>query len=211
MPDRRQSAREEVLERDELLVVLDDGVGALFPRQADVRAETAFRARALVACLHDPRASPRDDHPARVRDAPRKFNSLLIFLLGRSCPGGAENSDFAGAGPGREQFERVPQFPERRGDDPDVAPSFNIAQQSQPLFDDVGYQILVMSPAFERDQLVDPVPQFQFRWRPIVSIHIAKLSATCAKAIESAITRLPGRWAFGHSTMRPHHLMAESN
>src|SRR5205809_415140 len=43
MPDENQFAREEIFERDELLVFLDDGIGALFPRQTDVHAETVFR------------------------------------------------------------------------------------------------------------------------------------------------------------------------
>ena len=49
VPDENEFAREKVFERDELLVLANDGIGGLFPRQADVDAETVFRPGAFVS------------------------------------------------------------------------------------------------------------------------------------------------------------------
>src|SRR5262249_17800277 len=53
MPDEYEFAREKVFERDQLFVFADDRVGALFPGQSDVGAETLFKSRAFVSGLHD--------------------------------------------------------------------------------------------------------------------------------------------------------------
>ena len=41
----------------------NDGIGRLFPRQADVRAETPLRPAPFVARLHDAGTGTGDDHP----------------------------------------------------------------------------------------------------------------------------------------------------
>src|SRR5581483_7958496 len=50
----------------QLGVVADERVGVLHRRQADVDAEAALPAGALVAGLHDPRSGAGDDHKTRL-------------------------------------------------------------------------------------------------------------------------------------------------
>ena len=79
----------------ELLVFVDDRVWRLFPREANVDAETVFRSRAFVAGLHDAGAGAGDDHVTGFGDHFGELDGLLVFLLGRLCSGGAEDGDFA--------------------------------------------------------------------------------------------------------------------
>src|SRR5580765_5844215 len=47
-----------------------------------------------------------------------------------------------------KQFERVPQFPNGRLDNPNIARIFNIAEQFQRALTDIRYIILIETPAF---------------------------------------------------------------
>ena len=107
VPDESQLAGEEVFEGDQLFVVLDDRVGALFPRQPDVRAEAALRSGTFVTRLHDSWAGSGNHHPTCVRYLPGEIDRLLVLLFGRGSAGGTEDGDFAGASVRLKQFEGV--------------------------------------------------------------------------------------------------------
>src|SRR5438477_2886789 len=64
MAQEGEFAGEEVFECDELFIVLDDGVRALFPRQANIRAKASFQTGAFMTGLHDARAGSSNDHPS---------------------------------------------------------------------------------------------------------------------------------------------------
>src|SRR5437773_2088546 len=53
VPDERQLASKKVFEGDKLLIVLDDRVGRLFPRQPNIGPKTLLDSRTLMARLHD--------------------------------------------------------------------------------------------------------------------------------------------------------------
>ena len=82
--DENEFAGEKIFEGDELLVLGDDRVGALFPRQADVHAETVFRPGAFVAGLHDAGPGAGDDHEAGGGNFFAELAGLLVFGLSGS-------------------------------------------------------------------------------------------------------------------------------
>src|SRR5437868_8957514 len=53
MAEEGEFARKEIFKCDQLLIVLNDRIGALFPRQANVCAKTSFQTRAFVSRLHN--------------------------------------------------------------------------------------------------------------------------------------------------------------
>ena len=61
----------------------------------------------------------------------------------------------------REQPERVAQFPQRGLDDAHVAGVLHVGQQFQRVFDDVGDFGFVVAAAFELDEFLDALFQFQ--------------------------------------------------
>ena len=151
VPDEDEFAREEIAERHQLLVVGDDGIGALLPRQADVHAETVFQSRALVAGVHDARPRPGDDHEARRRHLLAKLQRLLVFRLARQRTRGTEDGYLALRGIGRKEAESIPQFPDRRLDDAHIALGRNILEQLEGVLDDVGDLGLIRATAFGLD------------------------------------------------------------
>src|SRR5690349_23222088 len=107
MPYEYQFAREKIFECDQFLVVLYDGICALFPRQTNVRPETVFRTGAFVTCLHDAAPCTRNNHETRRGDLFAERERLLIFHLAWQRARGTEDGYFALVRIRREQFERV--------------------------------------------------------------------------------------------------------
>src|SRR5437667_6529238 len=79
MSNEDQLAGEEIFERDQLFVLAYDRVGALFPGQADISAETILRPGAFVAGLHDATPGARDDHEPRLSNLSAELDPLLIL------------------------------------------------------------------------------------------------------------------------------------
>src|SRR4029077_3803279 len=79
MTNENQLSREEILKRDQLLILANDRIGALFPRQPNVRAETFLRTSAFVPRLHDASACPRDHHETGLCDFAAEFDALLVL------------------------------------------------------------------------------------------------------------------------------------
>ncbi len=102
MPEKSEFSGKEVLESNEFLILLNDGIGVLFPGQTDIGAETFFAARPFVACLHDAGTGPGKDHPAFFGDAPGKCSCLPVLRLIGLRPGGPEQGCLAGSGIGGE-------------------------------------------------------------------------------------------------------------
>ena len=137
------------------------GIGALFPRQADVHAETVFGPGAFVPGLHDARSGAGDDHEAGFHNLAPEIHGLLIFHLVRLRPGRAENGDLADVRIRREEAEGVAQFAQRGLDHPHVAGLLHVGQQFERVFDDVGDLVFVVAAAFEGDEFLDAALQFQ--------------------------------------------------
>ena len=171
MADERELAREKIFEGDELLVLRDHGIGRLFPRQPDVRAEAALRPRALVARLHDAAARARDDHEARVRDLAREFHGLLILDLIRLRAGRAEDGDLARGRIRLEQFEGVAQLAHRGLDHAHVAAVLNVGEQFQRALDEVRDEVGIVPAALERDEFVNAPAQLGISGRPFQFLH----------------------------------------
>jgi hypothetical protein len=110
VPDEDELAGEEVFEGDELLVFGDDGVGGLFPREADVDAEAVFGGGAFVAGLHDAGAGAGDDHVAGLDDLGAELDGLFVFDVVGLGAGGAEDGDLALLVIGRKDAEGVTEF-----------------------------------------------------------------------------------------------------
>ena len=155
MPDKSELAGEKVFEGDELFVLLDDGVGGLFPRQADVGAETHFQSGAFVAGLHDAGAGAGDDHEARVGNLAGELDRFEIFLARGQSAGGAEDGDFAGLIVGGEKTEGVAQFAHGGADDPHVAAILDVCQQFEGIDNDFLDQIRIIAPALGRNQFLN--------------------------------------------------------
>src|ERR1017187_532590 len=110
VPDEDELTGEEILEGDELLVLANNRVGGLLPRQTNVGPEALLQASALVSGLHNPRARAGDDHEARLRDLAAELHRLLVFGPTRLRPGGAEHGDFAHVRVRRKELECETQF-----------------------------------------------------------------------------------------------------
>src|SRR6266404_6870955 len=110
MPDENQLAREEILERNQLLILTNDRVGALFPGQPDVGSETFFGSGAFMTRLHDSATCPGDYHEAGFGDLAPEFHALLVLHARGLSPCRAENRDLARLGVGREQLESIAQL-----------------------------------------------------------------------------------------------------
>ena len=180
--DENEFAGEEILERGQFLVLPDHGVGGLFPRQADVDAKTILRAGALVAGLHDARASARDDHEAGPDNLPPKLDGLLIFLLVGLGAGGAEHGNFAEARVRGKEFEGVTQLPQRGLNHAYVAGVLHVGQQLERIFNDVPHQFGVVSSALVSDEVLDEPLQLGVLRRFSGSIHGVKVIIARANA-----------------------------
>src|SRR6185369_7908833 len=155
VPDENQFAREKIFEGDELFILGDDGVRALFPRQADVDAKTVLQPRPFVAGLHDARTRAGDDHESGGDNFAPEFDGLLVFHAVRLGARRTEDGNLAFVRIRREQPERVAQFADRRLDDAHVAGVLHIGQQLERVFDDVGDFRFVIAAAFEFDEIIN--------------------------------------------------------
>ena len=117
---QEELAGEEVLERDQLRVVRDPGIGFLLEGQPDIEPERALPAGAFLGGAHH--AAPRagDDHPPRAGDPLAEGVGLLGDRVRARRPGGAEHGDLRHVAPGREDLEAVADLLERRVGDPDI-------------------------------------------------------------------------------------------
>lgn len=127
--DEGEFSGEEVFEGDEFFVLEDDGVGGLFPGQADIGAEAIFGAGAFVACLHDSGAGAGDDHEAGIGGEAAEFLCLVVFGFIGLGAGGAEDGDFASVVIGGEEAEGVAEFAHGGLDDADIAAVFDVGEE----------------------------------------------------------------------------------
>ena len=141
--------------------MLDDGVGALLPGQADIGAKAFFRPCAFVAGLHDARTCSGDDHPAFGRDLAREFYCLLIFGARGQGAGRAEHGHLPHMRVRRKELECITQFAHGSLDDPHVSPRFHVRHQFESVFDDVRHQIRIIALAFASDEVLDAAPYFR--------------------------------------------------
>ena len=175
MANKDQFAGEEVFEGDELLVLADDGIGALLPRQPDIRAETVFRAGAFMAGLHDAAARAGNDHEACLGNLSAEVKGLLIFHPRGLRPRRPENRDLPMIRVRGEQLEGIPQLANRGLDYLDVARVFQVGEELERAFDDVGDVFLIITSSFIFDQLIDPPFQFGIHRRFFGSNHRGRI------------------------------------
>ncbi len=135
--------------------MLNDRVGALFPGQANIRAEASFRTSAFVAGLHDPWPGAGDDHPAFGGNFAGEFDGLEVFSFGRQRSRRSEHGHFASRCIGSKQFVGVTQFPNRSLNDAHVAAGLDILEQFEGILDYVGDEVLIEAAFLELDQLLD--------------------------------------------------------
>ena len=138
MADESKFARKEIAKGNELLVLGNDGIGALLPRQANVRAETIFRTGTLVAGLHDAAARTGNDHESGRSHLLAKLQRLLIFRLARLRACGTKNGDLALLVIRREESKSVAQFTNRRLNDAHIARICHVCKQLKCVLDNVG-------------------------------------------------------------------------
>ena len=131
------------------------GIGALLPRQADVRAKAVFQSRAFVAGVHDAAARAGDDHEPGFGNLAAEFDRLLVFHLGRLRARGAEDGHLALVRVGRKELEGVAQFAQRGLDDAHVAAVLDVGQQFERVFHDVLHRVGIVSAALVGDQFLD--------------------------------------------------------
>ena len=165
MPNKDQFSREEIFEGDQLLILANHRIGALFPRQTDVGAEALFRAGAFVARLHDAAAGAGDHHESGFGYLAPKFQRLLVLHPRRLRPGRAEDRDLPRIRIGGEEAKSIPQFAQRGLNHLHIPGIFDIRQELEGVFDNVRYVFLVEAAAFVLDKLLNAPLQFQVNGR----------------------------------------------
>ena len=161
MPDEDQFAGKKVFESDQLFVLANHRVGALFPRQADIGAEALFRSGAFVPRLHNPAARARYHHETRFHDLAAELKGLLVLHAGRLRAGRAENRYLATPRIRSKKSESIAQFAEGGLDHLHIPGVLHISQQFKGVLNDVGHIFLIESSALIIDELLNAAPQFQ--------------------------------------------------
>src|SRR5215469_2313633 len=119
--DKNQFPGEEVFKRNQLLVFFDHRIGALFPRQTDVRAKTLLRSGTLVAGLHYTTARTGDHHESGISYFSAKFDALLILHARGLSSCRSKNRYLPRPGIGSEEFKGIAQLADGRLDHTNIA------------------------------------------------------------------------------------------
>src|SRR5262249_15890761 len=88
-------AGEEVFERDELGVVGDRSIRALFEGQHNIDPEAIIASGAFLASAHDSVGSSGNDHEPFLDNLKGKLEGHLVVRIIRGGAGRAENTDLA--------------------------------------------------------------------------------------------------------------------
>ena len=123
-----------------------------------------------------PAARAGDHHETGFGDFAPELLGLLIFHFGRLRARRTEDRHFPRAGVGREQFESVTQFPQRRLDHPHITAVLDIRQHLQRAFDNVGDAFLVETSALVIDEFLDAPLQFRVHRRFLCFYHAGEIT-----------------------------------
>ena len=103
-------AGKEVFERDELGVIGDRGIRALFEGQHNIHPEAILASGTLLACAHDPIGTPGNDHEPFLDDPTGKLESHLVVGIVRVGASRTEDTDLASIAIAMEDPEGMTQF-----------------------------------------------------------------------------------------------------
>src|SRR5207253_5288791 len=135
--------REEVAERGELRVLVDELVRLLLEGEPDVDAEAPLAPRALLAGAHDAAARAGDDHVALGGDAARELVRGAIGGRVGAGAGGAEDAHLPDPGVGREHLEGVAQLAQRGVQELHLGDARLVAQELQARLDHLAHELLL--------------------------------------------------------------------